>query len=87
MEWKFLVFDSSGYGAAGGAGAQTVSATEVVITPEENGSRYAAPGQRAVVLSPEQVIGGISAWGSSITVPGVRFEYQEMRATLWESVC
>ena len=81
------MFDSSNYGAAGGAGAQTMSATEVVITLEESGFRYTAPGQQAGVLSPEQVIAGVSARGFGITVPGVRFEYRGMLVTLWESVC
>lgn len=81
------MYDSSGYGAAGAAGAQTISATEVVITPEENGFRDTAPGQQAGVLSPEQVIAGIGARGFGITVPGVRFEYRGMLVTLWASVC
>jgi hypothetical protein len=64
-----------------------MSATEVVITPEENGSRDTVPGRRGGVLSPEQVIAGISTRGFGITVTGVWFEYRGMLVTLGESVC
>jgi hypothetical protein len=81
------VFDSSGYGAAEGAGAQTMSAAEVVIAPEGNSFRYAAPTLRAGAVSPKQSVVGLGARGFGTTFCGVRFEYRRMLVTLWESVC
>ena len=55
------MFDSSGSGAAGGVGAQTNSATEIVITPEGDSFVYIDSGLPGSALSPHQVVAGINA--------------------------
>ena len=66
------MLDSSGYEAAEGAGAETTSATEVVITPEQRDLRYTAPGQRGSVLAAEQEIACSSAQGFEIATCSLR---------------
>ena len=55
------MFEPSVSGAAGGVGAQTNSATEIVITPEADRFVYIDSSLPGDALSPHQVIAGINA--------------------------